>query len=207
MAATFHVNPDTGRVGKCSATAGQCPFGGAELHSSTPEQAEALYARKVEADFDPETNAFGTFKKTVDGDVRAVTDEDYQARSMASREETAARSTAEKKLSAYNALRAQHYNLNGTVKDSISQEVYEELGRLGQETLDASEAHWQVAWRERQGKGHEPVLDSLSQFTRDVRWHQFKAEDTKLRNKLVKSQEWQKAEWAYKVAVRNARGY
>lgn len=36
---TFHINPKTGRVGKCSAEQA-CPFGGAGAHSPTREAAQ-----------------------------------------------------------------------------------------------------------------------------------------------------------------------
>lgn len=46
---TFHVNPKTGNPGRCSARNGNCPFGNAEEHYATKEQArEAFEAKNIE---------------------------------------------------------------------------------------------------------------------------------------------------------------
>lgn len=39
----FHVNPETGDVGKCRATNGKCPFGSLDSHFTTAEAARASY--------------------------------------------------------------------------------------------------------------------------------------------------------------------
>lgn len=41
----FHVNPETGNAGACSATAGRCPFGGEAEHYSTAEDARKAYEK------------------------------------------------------------------------------------------------------------------------------------------------------------------
>lgn len=64
----FHVNPDTGDVGRCRALNGRCPFGGKADHFMTAETARAAYEhfmqfaegderfnrREVELDYTPE---------------------------------------------------------------------------------------------------------------------------------------------------------
>lgn len=49
----FHVNPLTGNAGRCSAKAGQCPFGGDEDHYSTVDAARAAYERSQPSLFQP----------------------------------------------------------------------------------------------------------------------------------------------------------
>lgn len=39
----FHVNPQTGEAGKCNAKNGKCPFGGMNVHFTTPEAARAAF--------------------------------------------------------------------------------------------------------------------------------------------------------------------
>lgn len=40
---SVHVNPETGEVGKCRATNGKCPFGGAEEHHETAQAAREAF--------------------------------------------------------------------------------------------------------------------------------------------------------------------
>ena len=44
----FHINPETGNSGKCSAQAGNCPFGGEDIHFSTAEDARKAYESSME---------------------------------------------------------------------------------------------------------------------------------------------------------------
>lgn len=39
----YHINPATGNAGACRATRGGCPFGGAEEHHGSPEEARAAF--------------------------------------------------------------------------------------------------------------------------------------------------------------------
>lgn len=41
----YHINPETGDVGKCSAKAGNCPFGSLDSHFTTAEAARASYEK------------------------------------------------------------------------------------------------------------------------------------------------------------------
>jgi hypothetical protein len=41
--ARYHINPETGNPGKCSAQAGNCPFGDDLAHYSSPEEAREAY--------------------------------------------------------------------------------------------------------------------------------------------------------------------
>lgn len=43
----FHVNPETGDVSPCEANKRECPYGGSEVHGSTPEKARQKYERKM----------------------------------------------------------------------------------------------------------------------------------------------------------------
>lgn len=45
----YHVNPTTGKPGKCRAQAGKCPFGGADKHFDSPEAATQDYEKKNES--------------------------------------------------------------------------------------------------------------------------------------------------------------
>lgn len=58
----FHVNPATGRTGKCDAKKA-CPFGDDAPHSDTREGAQAAYEAYVAEDDDPATNELATFSK------------------------------------------------------------------------------------------------------------------------------------------------
>lgn len=42
----FHINPTTGDAGKCSATKGQCPFGGESEHYTSADAARSAYENK-----------------------------------------------------------------------------------------------------------------------------------------------------------------
>lgn len=45
MSTKFHVNPETGNPGPCSAKEGNCPFGSEEEHHSTREEAQSAYEK------------------------------------------------------------------------------------------------------------------------------------------------------------------
>lgn len=45
MSGKFHVSPN-GKAGECTATVGQCPYGGADSHFNNLEEAEQSYANK-----------------------------------------------------------------------------------------------------------------------------------------------------------------
>ena len=60
--ARYHVNPETGQVGSCTAQV-QCRFGSDDLHAATPEGAAKAYEAFVAQDDDPETNDFTVMKK------------------------------------------------------------------------------------------------------------------------------------------------
>jgi hypothetical protein len=46
----FHVNPQTGEAGKCSAKQGKCPFGGMNVHFTTPEAARESFEKSMEGE-------------------------------------------------------------------------------------------------------------------------------------------------------------
>lgn len=43
----FHVNPETGNAGPCSAKEGNCPFGGTDEHYSSAPAARAAYEQTM----------------------------------------------------------------------------------------------------------------------------------------------------------------
>lgn len=47
MAELFHINPKTGRVNKCTASEGNCPYGVGAIHESTKEAAQARYEQAM----------------------------------------------------------------------------------------------------------------------------------------------------------------
>lgn len=59
----YHVNPETGNPGKCTAPAGKCPFASDNEHYTSREAAAAHYEERVANDSDPSTNEFGEFSK------------------------------------------------------------------------------------------------------------------------------------------------
>lgn len=48
MAERFHINPETGRVNKCTAQPGNCRYGAETKHGATKEEARALYEQQME---------------------------------------------------------------------------------------------------------------------------------------------------------------
>lgn len=68
--ATFHVNPSTGEAGRCSAVSGKCPFGSAEEHFGTLDEA----TRSSEAMLADQFSKQSLRKERVDVDRAAVND-------------------------------------------------------------------------------------------------------------------------------------
>lgn len=64
MSAVFHINPETGRAGKCSAGQGNCPFGGSESHFTSAEGARQAFEK---------TMAGQEFNKVSDSEKRVQT--------------------------------------------------------------------------------------------------------------------------------------
>jgi len=56
----FHINPETGEPGNCTASSGNCPFGGDEIHFTSKEAARAAY--EMIASFE-KTKALGAWKR------------------------------------------------------------------------------------------------------------------------------------------------
>jgi len=67
MADRYHINPETGRVNKCTAAPGRCRFGAAVAHDSTKEAARERYEKEMASQLVPAVVKKTTLKK---GDVR-----------------------------------------------------------------------------------------------------------------------------------------
>lgn len=48
--AKFHINPDSGNPGSCSAQAGNCPFGSDDEHYTSEDAARAAYERQMDSE-------------------------------------------------------------------------------------------------------------------------------------------------------------
>jgi len=54
LAERYHINPETGRVNKCTARPGNCRYGSDTAHSATKEEARAIYERQMENETVPQ---------------------------------------------------------------------------------------------------------------------------------------------------------
>ena len=67
----YHINPETGEPGSCSATI-KCPFGGSSEHYDTPNEARSAYEKTMEADgyvFKPHKFGAAEFKPATEAEL------------------------------------------------------------------------------------------------------------------------------------------